>query len=141
MKTLKTIVLGMAMVACFGMASAKNHDNDKLTKNYAINTYIDAMTRGRLSGLNDVIDNSAAFSTVRGNKLVTADKKQVLDYFKSIKNTEQICTTTTSVVENNAWVAIVKVDMKYEGFTRSNYVTIANTGSGWKITNVYTTFS
>jgi hypothetical protein len=30
--------------------------------------------------------------------------------------------------------------MKYEGFTRSNYVTLANTSEGWKITNVYSVF-
>ena len=44
-------------------------------------------------------------------------------------------------LESNANIAIVKVDMKYSDFTRSNYVTIANTGNGWKITNVYSTFS
>ncbi len=28
-----------------------------------------------------------------------------------------------------------------KAFVRSNYVTIANTGNGWKITNVYSVFS
>jgi hypothetical protein len=32
------------------------------------------------------------------------------------------------------------VDMKFENFVRSNYVTIANTPSGWKITNVHSVF-
>lgn len=141
MKTLKTISLGLAMLACFSAVNATSNNTEHLTKNYAINTYVDAMTRGRLNGLNDVLDNSAAFSTVRDKKVVTLDKKQILEYFKMIKNTEQICTTATSVVESNASITIVKVDMKYQDFTRSNYVTIANTGSGWKITNVYSTFS
>ena len=141
MKTLRSIMLGLAMLAFFGAAKANTNDNSKLTQTYAVNTYVDAMTRGRLSGLNDVIDNTASFSMVRGKQVLSFDKKQMLDYFKTNRNTEQICTTSTSIVESNANIAIVKVDMKFADFTRSNYVTIANTGNGWKITNVYSTFS
>jgi len=134
-------MLGIAMLAFFGAAKANTNDNGKLTQTYAVNTYVDAMTRGRLNGLNDVLDNSVNFSMVRGKQVLSFGKKQMLDYFKSNRNTEQICTTSTSVVESNASIAIVKVDMKYADFTRSNYITIANTGNGWKITNVYSTFS
>jgi len=141
MKTLRSILLGLAMLAMCGVVKANTNDNVKLTQTYAVNTYVDAMTRGRLNGLNDVLDNSASFSMVRGKQVLSFSKKQMLDYFKTNRNTEQICTTSTSVVESNADIAIVKVDMKYADFTRSNYVTIANTGNGWKITNVYSTFS
>jgi len=141
MKTLKSIILGLAMLLVCGAVKANTIKNDKLTKTHAVNTYVAAMTQGRLSDLNDVLDKSVAFSMVRGNKVLSFDKKQMLDYLQSNKNTEQVCTTSTSVVENSANIAIVKVDMKYDNFTRSNYVTIANTGSGWKITNVYSVFS
>ena len=141
MKTLKSIMLGLAMLALGATVKANTNDNSKLTQTYAVNTYVDAMTRGRLSGLNDVLDNSASFSTVRGKQVLSFDKKQMLDYFKTNRNTEQQCTTSTSVVESTPSIAIVKVDMKYDNFTRSNYVTIANTGNGWKITNVYSVFS
>jgi hypothetical protein len=141
MKTLRSIMLGLAVLALSATVKANTNDNSKLTQTYAVNTYVDAMTRGRLSGLNDVLDNSALFSMVRGKQVLSFDKKQMLDYFKTNRNTEQLCTTSTSIVESNANIAIVKVDMKYAEFTRSNYVTIANTGNGWKITNVYSTFS
>lgn len=134
-------MLGLAMLALGATVKANTNDNSKLTQTYAVNTYVDAMTRGRLSGLNDVVDNSASFSTVRGKQVLSFGKKQMLDYFKTNRNTEQQCTTSTSVVESTASIAIVKVDMKYDNFTRSNYVTIANTGNGWKITNVYSVFS
>ena len=141
MKTLRSIMLGLALLAFCGIAKATTTPDGKLTKNYAINTYVDAMTRGRLNGLNDVLDKSVAFNMVRGKQVLSFDKQQMLDYLKTSKNTEQICVTNTSVVENNDQVAIVKVDMQYDGFTRSNYLTIANTGSGWKITSVYSVFS
>src|SRR5471030_2265426 len=99
MKTLKTIMLGLAMLALCGAVKANTNDDGKLTKNYAINTYVDAMTRGKLSGFNEVLDNSASFNMVRGKQVLSFSKKQMLDYLQSNKNTEQACTTSTSVVE------------------------------------------
>jgi hypothetical protein len=141
MKTLKSILLGVALLAVGTAVRANNTNDGTLTENHAINTYVDAMTRGKLQGLNDVLDQSAQFSMLRGKTVLSFSKKQMLDFLQANKNTEQTCTTSTSVVESNANIAVVKVDMKYEGFVRSNYVTIANTGNGWKITNVYSVFS
>ncbi len=141
MKTLKSILLGLVLLAVGTAVKANNTNDGTLTENHAINTYVDAMTRGKLQGLNDVLDQSAQFSMLRGKTVLSFSKKQMLDYMQANKNTEQTCTTSTSIVESNANVAVVKVDMKYEGFVRSNYVTIANTGNGWKITNVYSVFS
>lgn len=142
MKTLKSTILGLALLAICGVANANTITKaESLSKNHAINTYIDAMTRGKVEGLNDVLDRSAAFSMLRGKNVLSFSKKQILDDLKANKNTEQSCTTSTSIVESNDKVAVVKVDMKFDGFTRSNYVTIANTGEGWKITNVYSVFN
>jgi hypothetical protein len=131
MKTLKSIMLGLALLLLCGAVKANNID-DRLTPNYAINTFVDAMTRGKLAGINEVLDKSVEFSMLRG--------KTVLSFTRSNKNIEQTCTTSTSIVESNANVIIVKVAMKYSDFVRNNYVTIANTGNGWKITNVYSVF-
>ena len=141
MKTLKSILLGLALLAVGTAVKANNTNDGTLTENHAINTYVDAMTRGKLQGLNDVLDQSAQFSMLRGKTVLSFSKKQMLDYMQANKNTEQTCTTSTSIVESNANIAVVKVDMKYDGFVRSNYVTIANTGNGWKITNVYSVFA
>jgi hypothetical protein len=141
MKTLKSILLGVALLAVGTAVKANNTNDGTLTENHAINTYVDAMTRGKLQGLNDVLDPSAQFSMLRGKTVLSFSKKQMLDYMQANKNTEQTCTTSTSIVESNANIAVVKVDMKYDGFVRSNYVTIANTGNGWRITNVYSVFA
>jgi predicted outer membrane protein len=140
MKTLKSIMLGLLLLVVCGAAKATGTDAEKLTKNYAINTYIDAMSRGRLDGMKDVLAPDAAFSMLRGKQVESFTKKQMLDYMQANKNVEQACTVSTSVVESNADISLVKVDMKFDGFVRSNYVTLANTGDGWKITNVYSVF-
>lgn len=137
MKTLKTIMLGLALLFVVGAASAAG-PTPALSKNYVINTYVDAMTRGKLAGIADVLDKNANFNMLRGTQVMSFGKKEMMDYLKANKNVEMECTTNTSIVESNADIALVKVDMKYSSSIRSNYVTLVNTGSdGWKITNVY----
>jgi hypothetical protein len=141
MKNLKSIILGLALLVVCGTVNANPiPDNESLTATHAVNTYVDAITRGKLAGLNDVLDQTVKFSMLRGKKMLSFDKKQMMDFFKGDKNVEQTCTTSTDIVESNADIKVVKVDMKYDGFTRSNYVTVTNTGDGWKITNVYSVF-
>jgi hypothetical protein len=140
MKTLKSIALGLALLATVCVAKAADKPVERLTKNYAINTYIDAMSRGKLQGMSEVLDATAKFSMLRGTKVMSYGKAEMLGFLKANQNIEQTCTISTSVVENNDDVSVVKVDMQYDGFVRSNYVTVANTGEGWTITNVYSVF-
>jgi len=140
MKTLKAMMVGLALLVVCGAANATDTGAAKLTKNYAINTYLDAMIRGQLDGLDNVLAPNADFSMLRGKQLVSYGKKQMMQYLQENKNVEQTCDISTSVVESNADISLVKVDMKFEGFVRSNYITLANTGDGWKITNVYSVF-
>jgi len=140
MKNLKSIMLGVVLLLAVSAARATEVPAVILTKTYAINTYIDAITRGKVSGVNDVLDQNAKFSMLHGNQVVSFGKKEMLDNIKFNKNVEMECTTSTTVVESNADLALVKVDMKYSNSVRSNYVTLVNTGAGWKITNVYSVF-
>jgi len=140
MKTLKSLMLGLVMLAVCGVAKAANKP-EKLTKNYAITAYVNAMSHGQLAGLKDAVDASAKFSMLRGTDVISFSKAEVMSFLKGSEGVEQLCTVRTTEMENNDNVTVVKVDMKYEHFTRSNYVTIANTGDGWKITNVYSVFS
>jgi len=140
MKTLKSFIAALVLVVVCGVAKAAGTDDGSLSKNYAINTYIDAVTRGRLNGLNDVLDQTVKFSMLRGKHVISFSKKDMMDYLNENKNVEETCTTNTEIVESDANLSVVKVDMQFDGFVRSNYVTLANTGNGWKITNVYSVF-
>ena len=141
MKTLKSILLGLALLVVGSAAKAIPYsDGDNLTKTFAINTYVDAITRGKLQGLNDVVDQNAKFSLLSGKKIITFTRDEIFQSLKLNKNVEQDCTTSTTIIQSNSDITVVKVDMQYERFVRSNYVTIANTGKGWKITNVYSVF-
>ena len=142
MKLIKPIMSLLIILMVSGVVKAnKKGDEGMLTKIHAINTYLDAVTRGKMEGLTEVIDPTAKFSVLQHKQLVSYNKKEMMDYLSKIKNIEYDCTSTTSLVENNTDIAVVKVDMQFKNFVRSNYVTIANTGNGWKIINVYSVFS
>src|SRR6201999_3121646 len=103
MKTLKSILLGLALLLVCGLAKANTNDNnidDRSTPTFAINTFVDAMTRGKLAGLSEVLDKTAEFSMVRGKKVLSFNKSEMLNFFKDNRNIEQTCTTSTSVVES-----------------------------------------
>ena len=140
MKTLKSIILGLALLMVCSAVKAAPTTDVRTSQNYVINTYIDAMTRGKLSGLKSVLATNTEFSMLRGKKVISYNKQQMIDYLESNRNIEQMCTTNTSIIESNNDISVVKVDMQFDGFVRSNYVTLANTGEGWKITNVYSVF-
>jgi hypothetical protein len=141
MKTLKSIIAALALIIICGVAKANvTTEGDNLTRNFAINTYVDAMTRGKVQGFGDVVDQSAKFNLLRGKNVLSFTKGEMIESIKANKNTEQNCTTSTTIMESNSDMAVVKVDMQFDGFVRTNYVTVANTGKGWKITNVYSVF-
>lgn len=140
MKTIKTIAAALLLVVTFGAAKANTIDNEILTVNHAVNTYVNAMAHGQVADLANVIDANAKFTLLRGKKMLSFNKAEILGSVQENENVEQDCKTTTSVRESNSDLTVVKVDMKYAGFTRSNYVTLANTADGWKITNVYSVF-
>jgi hypothetical protein len=143
MKTLKTIILGLIAVMAFGAASAKttNPAKEKISVNYAVTTYVNAVAHGKTAGLSDVIDdNNFKYTMLRGENAMDYSKDDLLTSLKTSENVEQDCTTSVSVSENTPGVNVAKVVMKYKGFTRTNYVTLTDTSDGWKITNIYSVF-
>ncbi|WP_295767829.1 nuclear transport factor 2 family protein [uncultured Mucilaginibacter sp.] len=140
MKTLKSLVAGLALLVIANVVKAEEPNVARLTKSYAVSTYVNMMTRGLNAGLSDVFESNAKINILRGKQVLSFSKAEMLTFAGDNKNIQQNCTTSVTEVESNADMAIVKVDMKYEKFTRTNYVTIANTGEGWKITNVYSVF-
>jgi hypothetical protein len=142
MKTLKITLtaLFITLTCNFSKASIPNI-HERLTMRYAISAYVDAFAHGRSDGLAEVIDDSAKFSQMRGQKVISFSKNEIMESLKSQQNVEQNCTTITKIVENTKSLVVYKVQMKYQNFSRISYVTMTDTGNGWKITNVSSVFS
>jgi len=143
MKTLKTTILALLIVVSFGAAKADtiyNNNDDRMSVNYAVNTYVSAISRGHVKELNNLLDENLKYSIERGKKTLVFNKAEYLESLKADQGVEQDCLVTTTVNDTTPDVTIVKVDMKYADFTRTNYVTLTNSSKGWKVTNIYSTF-
>ncbi|NCD71483.1 nuclear transport factor 2 family protein [Mucilaginibacter agri] len=139
MKTLKSIAIAACLFMTVGFAKAapKTIDDNAASANSAVNTYVAAVSQGKTEGFGKVVDPSAQFSILQGKNILSFSKADMMAFVKENKNINQECKTSTSVVESNPDMTVVKVDMDYGNFVRTNYVTLNNMAGTWKITNVY----
>ena len=132
--------MGMALLLICGASQAKSLINPDNSKDKAIDTYLNAVVHGKLAGIDDAIDNEAQFDMKRGNNVNTLTKAQIMSALKANENVEQDCQCTKTVVRDDDDMKVMKVDMKYNDFTRTDVITAEHAGSGWKITKVETSF-
>jgi hypothetical protein len=140
MKTVKTMLMGLALLFAFGTAGAATASGSKPTKDEVFNTYLNAIVHGKLNGIDDAIDDDAEFNYIRGDNVNRITKQQVINALKSDENIEQNCQCTRSVVQDNDDISTLKVEMKYADFTRVDVITAQRAGNGWKVTKVDTSY-
>jgi hypothetical protein len=148
MKTLTTTILALVILLSFGAAKAdgtnnganNTNTNAKLSVDYAVNTYVNAVTVGDVKDINNILGDNLKYSIERGDKKMVYNKQQTAEAFVEDADVQQDCVVTTTVSNSNPDVTIVKVELQYVDCIRTNYVTMTNSAQGWKITNIYSTF-
>jgi len=99
------------------------------------------MANGKMADLGDILDEQMKFTVARSEKVISYSKSQLLNSLKQSENVVQNCDTDYDVEKINSSQALVKVIMKYEGFTKINYINLENTKTGWKIMNISSSYS
>lgn len=140
MKTLKAMMMGLALLLVCGISQAAPISHGNSTKDQVIDTYLNAVVHGKLDGVSDVIDDDAQFAIKRGERINTLTKAQIMDGLKANANVEQDCQCTKSVMQDDDLKKVLKVDMKYADYTRTDIITAEPVGAGWKVTKVETSF-
>lgn len=141
MKTLQTLTAAFLITISMSAFAAGEPNSKRFVMTYVVETYIDAMTNGDIKELPSVLDSDVKFSHTRANKVVSYNKSEMLQSLKGVENVKQNCVSNYKVLEQNEAQALIKVSMKYKDFTRVSYVTMENTTTGWKITNVSSSFN
>lgn len=137
MKTLKKTVLTFAFlfVACtLVKADLPNVANKKVAE--VLVKFIESSTEGQPHDFRDLLSDDFIQYIDCDKKRFNFDKREFISYLKLVQNAEMNCTTDYSLIEEKEDFVIAKVDMKYPTFTRTNYVTMRNSGEEWKITNI-----
>jgi hypothetical protein len=140
MKTLKVMMMSLALLLVCGFANAGVKITHDPTKDEAVDIYVNAIVHGQVNGIDNAIDDDAQFNTQRGDHENTLNKAQMLDYLKSNAGNQQDCKCTETVLQDDGDKYIKKVVMQYADVTRTDVVTAERAGEGWKITKVETSF-
>lgn len=140
MKTLKNLTAALLMVVSFSAFAADGSQSAKSDMNYALKTYVDAVSLGKIDGLQEILDQDIHFTTTRNKKIINHNRAEMLKTLKANENVKQNCSTEYTIIESTSSLGLVKLTMKYEGFSKVEYLSLANTGQGWKITGVSTSF-
>jgi len=140
MKTLKAMVMSVALLLVCAVSQAAPAMGHNLSKNEVLDTYLNAVVHGKIAGIDDAIDDAATFYMKRGDDINTLTKAQIISSLKSSENMEQDCQCVKTTLQDDDDVSKVKVDMKYKDFTRIDVVTASRDGKKWQITNVETSY-
>ena len=142
MKTLKLSFLTLCLMLGYNLTYAEQPISkpEKFTSNYTLKAYVDAIFYGKVKGVAQIIDDDAKFTIQRGETIIIQNKAQILQAMKRLENVQQDCEITQSIVQMLPNQIIAKIDMKYQAFTRSNFVTLSESGAGWKVSRVASTF-
>jgi hypothetical protein len=136
MKTLKTLTAALLIALTSSAFAADDIKKEKLQLNYTVQTFIDAVSHGKINDLSEVLDSDVKLTFTRANKIYNYNKAEILRSFKPLKNIEQNCNTDFSIIEVNPNQAIAKITMNYNGFSKVSLINMANSKTGWKITNI-----
>ena len=140
MKTLKSMLAGIALLFICAAANAiSKPTTGKLTRDDVVKIYIDATTSGNVSNLNNVLADDLQFNVQRGDHVNTLDKNQLIDYLKNSTTTDPSVKTTTTVVQEDDSSSVIKVEFRYDGYSRTDEVTLNKTFE-WVITQVVCVF-
>ena len=140
MRTLKSILAGIALLfICVAANAITKPTTGKLTKDEVLKIYIDATTNGNAGKLDNVLADDLQFYLQRGDYVNTLDKTELIDYVKNNTTPDPSVKTTTTVMREDDNSSVIKVEFKYDGYSRTDEVTLNKT-FGWVITTVACVF-
>ncbi len=140
MKTLKSIMFGLALVMATTIANAnvKHYVPNTLSKSDVVSVYTNAVMHGNLQNLEAALASDVEYNMYRGSKVYKLNKQALIDSFKASENVEQTCQYTTSIISDVDKTMVIRLDQQYEGYVRSSVITIKQQGNDWKITKIET---
>ncbi|WON94646.1 MULTISPECIES: nuclear transport factor 2 family protein [Sphingobacterium] len=134
MKTLVKTFVAAAMIAIStcSMASVKPEERNLITADLAIDEYVGAMTEGQVANLDKLF--TADFNQkVCGKQDLKFSRLEMVEFLKKQKGIKMNCKTTTQIVEELPDYAIAKVTMQFDGFAKTDLITLVKENGTWKI--------
>ncbi|WDF69454.1 nuclear transport factor 2 family protein [Sphingobacterium oryzagri] len=138
-KTLTTIAATVLMIATLSSFAAENFNPLKHVATAKIlTTYLEATTLGS-TDLNKFLfaDDFEYRNSANGDSF---NKKEYTAFLKAHKGIQFDCETTYEILDESGQACVAKATMKFENFTRVDYITLNQSEEGWKVSKVVTSY-
>jgi hypothetical protein len=138
MKTLKSALAAIIILFTSVAVSNAKVKTDQPSQTDVVNMYVTAVSNGKSTDMDKYFDDALQFNVHQGTNVTSLDKDQVLDYLKQGTGSNAPVNTNVTVMQQDDSSAKIKVDFKYDSYTRTDVVTLSKS-FGWKITSVDST--
>ncbi len=138
MKTLKSTLAAIIILFTSVAATSAAVKPDQPSQNDVVNMYVNAVSNGKAADMEKYLDDELQFNVHQGSNVTTLNKSQVINYLKESTGSNAPVNTNVTVMQQDDASAKIKVDFKYDGYTRTDVVTLSKV-FGWKITTVEST--
>lgn len=133
---LAVLVIGLTFSA---LAIEKEKLNTAIVEN-VVEAYINTTVKGDITHINALFGESF---TQRFNTEYNQPAVSRSSYIKQLKNQKGItfqCDSNYEIVEQVGKYSLVKVNLDFVNFTRTDYVTLIDNDNGWEIAEVNTVY-
>lgn len=138
--SIKLFFAAIILLSATAFAHAETRMLNKIATASTIDRYIDAITKGNTAHLTTLFSNDLNYQVNNKGKVIVHERERLIHYLEGQKDLKQNCSSSYTLIDQNDQSAIAKIEMKYEGFTKVDYVSLINDGKHWKINSVVTTY-
>ncbi|MFD2903755.1 nuclear transport factor 2 family protein [Sphingobacterium anhuiense] len=141
MKTIAKTFAAAALIALstFTMAAGKPAGDDSKkavvnlsTADLAIDHYVAVMTEGQSAGVEQLFTSDFKQKVHASTDRINS-RSEVISFLKKQKGEQLNCKTSTTIVEQSGDYMVAKVTQQFEGFTKTDLITLVNDGENWKV--------
>lgn len=137
--TIATIATAFIMMTSFSSFAAKKVNPLKdLNSMNIIATYLEAATTGSIEYNKFLFSEDFEYRNTVNNTCY--NKKTYTNYLKANEGLKFNCETTYEILDESGKACVAKAIMKFDNFTRIDYITLNHSQDGWKVSKVVTTY-
>lgn len=143
MKSLVKIFALVGLVVASYVPSLANGPKSSLNRmhvNTVVEAYINSSVNGQSEFAQEILSDDFVQRYQTGYKQSPVKKNAYIKHIKSLAGVKYDCNTAVEMIEESNGFSIAKVTLTFDHFTRTDYVSLTEDASGWKVKEVNSVF-
>ncbi|WP_159729572.1 nuclear transport factor 2 family protein [Sphingobacterium sp. 18053] len=140
MKALVKTFAAAALIAVSTFTMAAEGPGAKATKtnvnlstaDFTLEHYVAVTTEGESAGVEQLFTEDFN-QKIQASNAQSNSRSEVVKSLKKQKGEKLNCTVSTAIIEESADYMVAKVTLKFENFTKTDFVTLERVGNDWKV--------